>query len=69
MDLTPHQTYVPVGLSYVSVGRLGCRVELVCRIRPLEREGSIPVDDRRRLGGLVNLGDDSRHIACRWAWP
>ena len=50
MDLTPHQTYVPVGLSYVSVCRLGCRVELVCRIRPLEREGSIPVDDRRRLG-------------------
>ena len=69
MDLTHHQTYVPVGLSYVSVCRSGCRVELVCRIRPLEREGSIPVDDRRRLGGLVNLGDDSRHIACRWAWP
>ena len=69
MDLTPHQTYVPVGLSYVSVCRLGCRVELVCCIRPLEREGSIPVDDRRRLGGLVHLGDDSRHIACRWAWP
>ena len=69
MDLTSHQTYVPVGLSYVSVCRLVCRVELVCRIRPLEREGSIPVDDRRRLGGLVNLGDDSRHIACRWAWP
>ena len=58
-----------VGLSYVSVGRLVSHVELVCRIRPLEREGSIPVDDRRRLGGLVDLGDDSRHIACRWAWP
>ena len=69
MDLTPHQTYVPVGLSYVSVCSLVGRVELVCRIRPLEREGSIPVDDRRRLGGLVDLGDDSRHIACRWAWP
>ena len=69
MDLTSHQTYVPVGLSYVSVCRLVGRVELVCRIRPLEREGSIPVDDRRRLGGLVDLGDDSRHIACRWAWP
>ena len=69
MDLTSHQTYVPVGLSYVSVCRLGCRVELVCLIRPLEREGSISVDDRRRLGGLVDLGDDSRHIACRWAWP
>ena len=37
--LTPHQTYVPVGLSYVSVGRLVSRVEVVCRIRPLEREG------------------------------
>ena len=69
MDLTSNQTFVPVGLSYVSVGRLVSRVELVCRIRPLEREGSIPVDDRRRLGGLVDLGDDSRHIACRWAWP
>ena len=69
MDLTSNQTYVPVGLSYVSVGRLVSRVELVCRIRPLEREGSIPVDDRRRLGGLVDLGDDSWHIACRWAWP
>ena len=69
MDLTSNQTYVPVGLSYVSVGRLGSRVELGCRSRPLEREGSISVDDRRRLGGLVDLGDDSRHIACRWAWP
>ena len=48
---------------------MGCRVELACRIRPLEREGSIPVDDRRRLGGLVDLGDDSWHIACWWAWP
>ena len=50
-----------MGVYYESVIRLGSCVELGCRTRPLEHEGSIAVGDHCRLDSVVSLGDGSQH--------